>query len=196
MILYCATTNPGKLREFQGAARSFGEGWDVRVLPGLKEIEPPEETAETFEENAILKARYYSKHTGELLFCDDSGLEVDALDGAPGVYSARYAGGHAGDGANNALLKSRMRGRENRAARFRCVVAIARAGQPLAAFHGVVEGLILDEERGSGGFGYDPLFHHPPFNCTLAEASAERKLTVSHRGQALGAMLRWLAARE
>lgn len=194
MILHCATTNPGKLKEFQMAASHFGAAFQVEVLPGLKAIPAPEETGTTFRENAILKALAYSKHTDEYLFCDDSGLVIDALGGEPGVHSARYAGPDASDAGNNALVKRKMLGQENRAARFVCVVALARRGEVTATFEGVVEGLMLDEERGAGGFGYDPLFYYPPFGCTLAEAAARDKMDVSHRGQAIAKMFAFLAA--
>ncbi|MBM3738466.1 MAG: RdgB/HAM1 family non-canonical purine NTP pyrophosphatase [Acidobacteria bacterium] len=192
MILHCATTNPGKLKEFQLAAGHFGVAFDVRVLPGLSGIEPPEETGGTFTENAVIKASYYSQFTGQYLFCDDSGLVIDALNGEPGVRSARYAGVHGGDKANNELVKQKMRGQANRAGRFVCVLALARGGEIVETFEGVVEGQILDEERGTGGFGYDPLFYHPPFGCTLAEASDSQKMSVSHRGEALAKMFRFL----
>ena len=189
--IYCATTNPGKLAEFQlGGLRA---GFDVHALPGLRGIEAPEETGTTFAANAALKARYYSRFAPEPVFADDSGLAVDALGGAPGVWSARYAGEGAADADNNRLVLERMHGQSNRAARFVCVIAVARAGELLAEFEGVVEGELLAELRGAGGFGYDPLFYYPPFGCTLAEASAEQKLTVSHRGQALAQLFTYLA---
>ena len=142
--------------------------------------------------NAIIKALYYSRHAPEPVFVDDSGLAVDALGGAPGVWSARYAGPDSGDLANNELLLERMQGQANRAARFVSIVALARGGELLETFEGVVEGELLTEPRGDGGFGYDPLFFYPPFGCTLAEATAERKLTVSHRGQALEKLFAYL----
>jgi XTP/dITP diphosphohydrolase len=192
MILHCATTNPGKLKEFQMAAQHFGAAIQVTVLPDMKRIEPPEENGSTFQENAVLKAAAYSTYTDELLFCDDSGLVIDALSGEPGVHSARYAGSNANDRANNELVKKRMLGKANRAARFVCVVALARRGELIATFEGIVEGLLLDQERGSGGFGYDPLFFYPPLGCTLAEAHASSKMDVSHRGQAIEKMFRYL----
>ncbi len=193
MKLYCATTNPGKLREFRLAVEQFGNGsFEIEVVPGLKELTPPEETGATFEENAVLKAVYYSRFADGPLFADDSGLAVDALDGAPGVYSARYAGEEATDEDNNRLLLERMADVADRTARFVCVIALAERGQMIETFHGTVEGQLLDAPRGQNGFGYDPLFYHPPFGCTLAEASPERKLTVSHRGRALESMLRYL----
>ncbi|HYL78049.1 MAG TPA: RdgB/HAM1 family non-canonical purine NTP pyrophosphatase [Bryobacteraceae bacterium] len=182
MRLYCATTNPGKLREFQNA---LSDAFEVESLPGLESIPPCEETGKTFEENAIQKALYYSQHCDGPLFVDDSGLEVDALGGAPGVYSARYAGPDATDEANNRLLLARMRNVEDRTARFVCVVALAKAGKLLRTFRGEVEGELLEEPRGQNGFGYDPLFFYPPFGCTFGEAPLERKMQVSHRAQAL-----------
>ncbi len=186
MIVYCATSNPGKLREFQLAAPDF----DVRALP--KSIPPPDETGDTFEANAIQKALVYGQHIDGYLFADDSGLEVDALNGAPGVHSARYAGDHATDAANNALLLERLRGVDNRAARFVCVIALIHDGKLVKTFRGAVEGRIIDEARGSGGFGYDPLFYHEPFGCTFGEAAIEQKMQVSHRAQALTAMFTFL----
>jgi XTP/dITP diphosphohydrolase len=186
MIVNCATSNPGKLREFQLAAPDF----EVRALP--KSVAPPDETGDTFEANAIEKAVAYGQHVDGYLFADDSGLEVDALNGAPGVYSARYAGEHATDAANNALLLERLRGVENRTARFICVIALVRDGKLVKTFRGSVEGRIIDEARGSGGFGYDPLFYHEPFGCTYGEAPIEQKMKVSHRAQALTAMFAYL----
>jgi len=180
--LYCATTNPGKLREFQ---KALSDAFEVESLPGLESISSCEETGTTFEENAIQKALYYSRYCDGPLFVDDSGLEVDALGGAPGVYSARFAGPDATDEANNRLLLDRMRGVADRTARFVCVVALAKAGNLLRTFRGEVEGALLEEPRGQNGFGYDPLFFYPPFGCTFGEAPLERKMEVSHRAQAL-----------
>ena len=190
MIVYCATSNPGKLREFQLAAPDF----DVRALP--VPVPPPDEHGETFEANAIEKARTYGRHTAGYLFADDSGLEVDALGGAPGVHSARYAGEQATDASNNALLLDRLRGVQNRSARFVCVIALVRGGELVKTFRGSVEGRILDGPRGSGGFGYDPLFHHEPFGLTFGEAAIEQKMRVSHRAQALEQMFTYLRGLE
>jgi XTP/dITP diphosphohydrolase len=187
--LYCATTNPGKLREFQ---RAFAGSIELETLPGLASIPVCEETGTTFEENAIQKALYYSKHSDGYLFAEDSGLEVDALDGQPGVYSARFAGPGATDEANNRLLLERMKGVPNRNARFVCVVALAKSGQLVRTFRGEVEGRLTEEPRGSDGFGYDPLFFYPPFGCTLGEAPLDKKMEVSHRSKALRAMLGFL----
>ena len=186
MTVYCATGNPGKLREFQLAAPDF----DVQRLP--ISVAAPEETGDTFEANAAEKAIAYGQHVAGYLFADDSGLEVDALGGDPGVRSARYAGEHASDEDNNALLLERLRGETNRTARFVCVIALVKDGRLEKTFRGAVEGRILDCPRGTGGFGYDPLFYHEPFGCTFGEASIEQKMTVSHRAQALDAMFAYL----
>ncbi len=186
MKLYCATTNAGKLREFQLAA---GSGWEFVPLTG---IPPCEETGETFEENALEKAVYYSGHAPGLLFAEDSGLAVDALDGAPGVRSARFAGDTASDADNNRLLIEKLRGQQNRLARYLCVIALAESGEPIRTFRGEVQGRIIDEPRGTNGFGYDPYFFYEPFQLTFAQATPEQKLTVSHRGRALTKMLEWL----
>lgn len=190
MTLYCATTNLGKIREFELAA---GSGvW--RFEPVL-DVEPCEETGATFEENAILKAGHYSRHRTGPLFAEDSGLEVDALNGAPGIYSARFAGPQATDADNNRLLIEKLHAVEHRVARYVCAIALAEHGRSIATFRGEVEGVIIDEPRGSNGFGYDPHFFYPPFGCTFAEAPPERKLAVSHRGRAVVQMLVYAAAR-
>lgn len=189
MRLYCATTNPGKLREFRLA---LDHSLDVETVPGLASIPPCEETGATFEENAVQKAIYYSKHCDGLLFVDDSGLEVDALNLAPGVYSARYAGPDATDEANNRLLLDRMRGIQDRTARFVCVVALAESGRLIRTFRGEVEGRLAEEPRGPNGFGYDPLFFYAPFGCTFGEAPLGEKMKVSHRAKALGALREYI----
>ncbi len=181
MKLYCATGNAGKIREFALADPAL----DIVRLENFAAIPAVEETGSTFEENAILKAVGYSAYADSLLFAEDSGLEADGLGGAPGVYSARFAGHGATDAANNALLIERLRGSGNRTARYVCVIALAKRGGLLNTFRGEVEGRILESPRGEGGFGYDPLFFYPPFGCTFAETAAERKFAVSHRGQAL-----------
>lgn len=185
MILSAATTNHGKLREFAAAAGHFGfPDVSVQPLPGILEIEPCEEDGATFEENAVRKAVHYSSFTTQLVFADDSGLEVNVLGGAPGVRSARYSA-EGTDEANNQLLLAELAGKDDRTARFVCVIALARQGVLLTTFRGEVEGLIIDQARGSNGFGYDPLFFYPPFERTFGEASSEEKMSVSHRGQAL-----------
>ena len=187
MVIYAATSNPGKLREFQGAAPDF----EVRAMPVA--LPAPDENGDTFEVNATEKALAYSKHVVGFLFADDSGLEVDALGGAPGVHSARYAGTafadrEANDAANNALLLERLKGVANRTARFVCVISLVCDGRLVKTFRGAVEGRIIDDLRGAGGFGYDPLFYYEPFGCTFGEASLEQKANISHRGVALEQM--------
>jgi XTP/dITP diphosphohydrolase len=195
MIVYACSSNPGKLREFAlAAAEAGGNGIAIEPLPGLRKIAAPEEHGSTFEENAVAKALYYSEFTDEVVFADDSGLEVDALNGAPGVYSARYAGPNATDEENNALVLERLEAFANRHARFVCVIAVARARKLLACVRGSVEGEILPAPRGSNGFGYDPLFFFPPLNHSFAELAAEEKFAVSHRGHAIRAMFCWLRA--
>jgi XTP/dITP diphosphohydrolase len=189
--VYCATGNPGKLREFRLAGELLGI--EVEPLPGIQSIVAPEETGGSFEDNACIKASYYSSFAPGPLFADDSGLEVDALGGQPGVYSARYAGENAADEANNRLLLERLGENPRRDARFVCVIALAEGGRILKTFRGTVEGEILRETRGPGGFGYDPLFYYPPFGCSFGEVDGERKFGVSHRGDALRLMLRYLA---
>lgn len=186
MKLYCATGNPGKLREFRLAA---GPDFELVALTG---ISPCEETGSTFEENAVEKALYYSRHAQGLLFAEDSGLEVDALGGAPGVRSARFAGEGASDEDNNRLLLDKLKDLRNRSARYVCAIALAQAGEALATFRGQVEGRIVDEPRGTNGFGYDPYFFHEPSGLTFAELTPEQKLRISHRGRALAQMRAWI----
>jgi XTP/dITP diphosphohydrolase len=185
--LYCATGNAGKLREFRMAADHAPVG--IERLPDFPALPPAVEDGATFEENAVKKALHYGRYAPGPLFADDSGLEVDALGGAPGVYSARFSGPGATDEANNRLLLEKLRGVRDRAARFICAIALVEAGEVRGIYRGTVEGRILEAPRGTHGFGYDPLFYHEPFGCTFGEASDERKFSASHRGQALRAML-------
>jgi XTP/dITP diphosphohydrolase len=184
LIIYCGTSNKGKLREFQLATSKF----ELRSI----DAPAPEEHGATFEETSIDKTLYYASFVKGYVFADDSGLEVDALGGAPGVHSARYAGLHATDKANNALLLENLRGVGNRAARFVCSIALAHEGKIVKTFRGVVEGRIIDAARGAHGFGYDPLFFYELFGCTFGEASDAQKMAVSHRAQALNAMFSFL----
>jgi len=185
-----ASNNAGKVREFN----QLLAGLDFEVVPqsnyGVPEAE---ETGLTFVENAILKARNAAQHAGRPALADDSGLEVDALDGAPGIYSARYAGPGAGDRANLEKLLSMLNGvpEENRTARFQCVLVYMRHAldpTPLIC-QGTWEGRILSAARGSGGFGYDPVFFVPTHHCSSAELSPEVKNSLSHRGQALRSLV-------
>lgn len=202
--LYAATTSQGKLRDFRTAALAFGVS--IETLPGIEEIEAPEETGTTFTANATLKAIYYSKFApDELVVADDSGLEVDALSGAPGVRSARFAADaglvdspDANDNTdvwNNMLLIQKMAGipAPLRTARYHCVLACAKNGALYQTADGTVEGTILEAPRGTGGFGYDPLFFLPQLNKTMAEIDLETKLGLSHRGRAIAALLPMLA---
>lgn len=194
--LLVASRNPGKLREFRAALASAG--FDVCGIEQLVDTTEVEETGATFEANARLKAESYSLRTNLLVLADDSGLEVDALDGAPGVQSARYGGPGLDDSGRNTLLLRELEGvpDERRTARFRCVLAVARQGRTLATYDGVIEGRILDAPVGENGFGYDPLFFHPPSGCTTAQLSAQAKHAVSHRGQALARLVAALRSGE
>jgi XTP/dITP diphosphohydrolase len=198
--LYAATTSQGKLRDFRTAAEAHSIAIDL--LPALATIATPEETGATFAANATLKAVYYSRFVpGQLVLADDSGLEVDALQGAPGVRSARFAADtgltdspDANDNTdvwNNMVLLQNLAGipSAQRTARYRCVLVAAQDGQPLHTAEGTVEGLILEAPRGTGGFGYDPLFYLPELDRTMAELDLETKLTLSHRGRAIAALL-------
>ncbi len=198
--LYAATTSAGKLRDFRTAAQTHSIA--IEPLQGLKTIPAPEENGATFVVNATLKAIYYSQFApGELVLADDSGLEVDALHGEPGVRSARFAADtglvdspDANDNTdvwNNMVLLQCLAGipPEKRTARYGCVLVVARDGEALLAAEGAVEGLILDAPRGTGGFGYDPLFYLPTLGVAMAELDLETKLSLSHRGRALRALL-------
>jgi XTP/dITP diphosphohydrolase len=178
-----ATANPDKAREIAPLLA------EVDVIPRPPSLPEIEETGATLEDNARLKARVVCAATGEIAVADDTGLEVDALGGAPGVYSARYSGPHATDEANNRLLLENLRGAADRTARFVCAIALVESGAVRGVWRGAVEGRIIDEARGGRGFGYDPLFFYPPYGCTFGEADDAAKFAVSHRGQALRAML-------
>lgn len=182
--IVAGTRNAGKVREIRQALAELP--FEVSGIPdeGLADVE---ETGVTFSENAILKARYYAQHTGEYCLADDSGLEVDALGGAPGVYSARYSGEGATDAANNQKLLLALQGvpAEKRTARFRSVLAVAGPDGSLLLADGTCEGVILVEPKGDGGFGYDPLFWMPDQQKTLAEMTVQEKNAISHRGNAL-----------
>jgi XTP/dITP diphosphohydrolase len=183
--LLLATRNVHKTREF---AEILGPGFVVRDLSGESEAPVVEETGSTFAENAILKAVAISQWSGEVVVADDSGLEVDALDGAPGVYSARYAGEGATDQQNVERLLAELRrcgARLPFTARFRCVLALARNGQAVETFEGAVEGTVVEAPRGEGGFGYDPVFQPAGFEQTFSELLPEKKNALSHRGRAI-----------
>ncbi|MGQ9513426.1 XTP/dITP diphosphatase [Thermodesulfitimonas sp.] len=188
-----ATTNQGKLREIEEILAPLGLSViSLAAYPGFPEIE---EDGATFEENAVKKARLTAAFTGETALADDSGLEVDYLGGAPGVRSARFAGEPKNDAANNAKLLRLLAGVpwEKRTARFRCVIAVATPEGQVATAEGTCEGFILAEPRGTGGFGYDPLFYFPEYGKTFAELSPEEKNRVSHRARALAKVEELLA---
>ncbi|HTS68639.1 MAG TPA: non-canonical purine NTP pyrophosphatase [Terriglobia bacterium] len=232
--LYLASSNPGKLREFREAAAA--RGVQIEPLPGFSDLPACVEDGATFEENARKKAMYYSRNNPGWVFADDSGICVDALQGAPGVYSARFAGPQASDDQNNARLieeihrieseaSARMstpppdrnskagnrdplpNGRSSsfdlpvwvssthRAAHYICVIALAEAGRILTVVEGRADGFIIDQPRGTGGFGYDPYFYYPPLGETFAELLPEAKFAVSHRGAAFRKLLDVLGAR-
>ena len=203
--LYAATTSQGKLRDFQTAAESFG--LTIETLASLGTVAAPKEDGDTFLDNATLKAVYYSRLApGEMVLADDSGLEVDALNGAPGVRSARFAADSglvdspdANDNTdvwNNMVLLQRLAGvrAERRTARYKCVLVVACDSQPLYKAEGAVEGVILEAPRGTGGFGYDPLFYLPELDRTMAEIDLKTKLSLSHRGRAIVELLGLLPA--
>jgi XTP/dITP diphosphohydrolase len=189
--LVVATENEGKRREIALALENANLEFDVLGLDAIEDKTPVEETGATFEENARIKASEWSRRTDALVLADDSGLEVDALKGEPGVRSARYGGPGLTDLDRTNLVLERLATvpKEQRTGRFRCVLAIAKAGTVLATFEGVVEGRITTEPRGENGFGYDPIFFHPPSGCTTAQLTAEEKQRISHRGQALARLV-------
>jgi len=182
--LILASGNPGKLREYQVLAA--GHVLDLELLPGFAAVPEFPENAPTFAENAAGKAIYYSQHCTGMVFADDSGLVVPALDGAPGVLSARYAGPGATSEQRNEKLLGELRGKNGvqRAAYFVCVIAVAERGRCEFVVSEKVDGEILERPRGSGGFGYDPVFFFPPLGKGFAELSADEKNVYSHRGKA------------
>lgn len=180
-----ATKNPGKAREFEHIFSS--RGITVRTLLDFPEIPEVEETGTTFEENATLKAEAVSKALGKMVIGDDSGLIVDALEGRPGIYSARYAGEPKNDQSNTDKVLSELEGtpEKKRSARFYCALAVAVPGQETITVSGTCEGRILEERRGSNGFGYDPVFYVPKKGLAMAELSSDEKNKISHRANAL-----------
>ena len=178
-----ATRNAGKTEELRRLLADFPVV--VMNLSNFGPMPPVEEEGTTFEENAVKKARSTAKVVGLPALADDSGLTVDALGGAPGVRSARYAGEHAADADNNAKLLRELEHEDNRAAAFVCVIAIAVPWGPALVYEGHCEGLITREQMGTEGFGYDPVFFYPPLQKTFAQLTTEEKNQVSHRGRAL-----------
>lgn len=192
-----ASNNLGKIKEFNTLFRRF----NIDVKPqGEFNVDDADETGLTFVENAILKARHACTLTGLPAIADDSGIEVDVLNGAPGIYSARFAGQHGDDAANNALLLEKLAGvpTAQRSARFHCVLVFLRHANdptPIIA-HGTWEGRILESSEGEEGFGYDPLFYVPEKGCSSASLSKETKNQISHRAQALQQLLQAFQARQ
>jgi XTP/dITP diphosphohydrolase len=188
-----ATRNKHKTREI---GQMLGQQWTVLDLSTLPDAPEIEETGATFQENAALKALAISQLSDELIVADDSGLEVDALQGAPGVYSARYAGKNATDAENRHLVMRNLAAQSisESPGRFRCSVAVARKGELLGIFDGTVEGKVILEERGSNGFGYDPIFVPERLRQTFGEVPAEMKHSISHRARALKKLVDFLSA--
>jgi XTP/dITP diphosphohydrolase len=217
--LYLASSNPAKLREFSQAASA--RGITVKALPGMESLPACIEDGRTFEENARKKALHYSAYVSGPVFADDSGICVDALGGAPGVCSARFAGPHATDEENNRKLLEELRPLETiqdsspanlqprledrgmalrlanqpsrRAAHYTCVIALAQGGRIRCVTEGRADGVILDQPRGTGGFGYDPYFFYASLGKTFAELTPEGKFAVSHRGEAFRKLLDYLS---
>ena len=192
--LLIATQNRGKFTEI--VAELADLHLKLLCLADLDPLVEAQETGSTFSQNADLKALHYCALTDLPTLADDSGLEVDALDGAPGVYSARYAGPDCNDARNNAKLLAELADvpAEKRTARFRCAVSLAHHGKIIARTQGTIEGRITFTEKGHNGFGYDPLFFVPPKGCTTAEMPSQQKNAISHRGQAIRAMKKILLA--
>jgi XTP/dITP diphosphohydrolase len=189
--LLLATTNPGKLREIRGILA--GLPIELRTLDDFPDLVEPDETGTTFAENARLKARYYAGRTGLAAVADDSGIEIDALDGAPGIHSARWHGRDYPTKFAAIYRALDARGLATSPARFVAHIALAHRDAILFEATGVVEGEIAREPRGSHGFGYDPIFFYPPYGCTLGEVEGERKAAVSHRGHAFRQLRDFLA---
>jgi XTP/dITP diphosphohydrolase len=197
-----ATSNAGKLRDFAGAAAPFGI--EIATISNFASLPAAVEDGRTFEENARKKAESYSREVpGEMVLADDSGLEVDALKGAPGVHSARYAAdaphlmdNNTDDEANNTRLLRELKDvpPDKRTGRFVCVIAVARDGRTLQVFRGEAEGMILNRPRGTNGFGYDPLFYFPQIQKAFAELTPEEKAQYSHRGVAFRQFIAWYQA--
>ncbi|NNG06604.1 MAG: XTP/dITP diphosphatase [Desulfobacteraceae bacterium] len=198
--LVLATRNQGKISEFEKLLLDFPI--EIKSLQDFGPTSPIQEDGETFEENAYKKAHLTARMIGFPVLADDSGLMVDALDGRPGVHSARYAGEKASDKENNLKLLEAMKGVKDRKATFKCVIMIAVPSGPALTYEGICDGEVAHEMKGTHGFGYDPVFYHPPLKKTFAQISLEEKNRVSHRGKAMaqlrgefGKVLEWLGQR-
>jgi XTP/dITP diphosphohydrolase len=199
--LYFASSNPGKLVEFRALAESAAgasstKTFSVEMLPGFESLLPFEENASTFGENALGKALYYSPLSDGIVFADDSGLVVPALGGVPGAHSARYAGPNATSADRISKLLRELAGkpRQERAAHFCCVIAVIRQGRPIAIISNRADGEILESPRGTGGFGYDPVFYFPELHKTFAELTPQEKNLYSHRGKAFRRVLSFFSS--
>ncbi|MBQ9086843.1 MAG: RdgB/HAM1 family non-canonical purine NTP pyrophosphatase [Clostridia bacterium] len=193
MKIVLASRNQHKIAEWQATLGKYIDGVQLLSLDDAGIFEEIEENGKTFEENAFIKARTAAK-SGYVSIGEDSGLAVTALDGEPGVYSARYAGGHGNDGANNALLLQKLKGKADRSAKFVCAIACVFPEDMArdVCVRGETEGVILEELRGEGGFGYDPLFLYEPEGKTFAEMNGEEKNAISHRGKAIALLAKEL----
>ena len=196
MKIVLASRNKHKIEEWNATLRRYIDGVELLSLDDVGIEGEIEENGDTFEQNAFLKA-YAAAKSGYISVGEDSGLEVTALNGEPGVYSARYAGGHGNDRANNERLLARLEGKNDRSARFVCTIALVDPKEPNKgiALRGETEGVILEEYRGEGGFGYDPLFYYEPMGKTFAELSGEEKNSISHRGKAIALLAETLKKR-
>jgi XTP/dITP diphosphohydrolase len=188
-----ATANPGKLKEFQ---KIMGEDFHFLTLKDIGFTEDIIEDGLSFAANAEIKARAVQKATQWPVLADDSGLEVNALGGAPGIYSARYAGEHGNDTANNQKLLKELSAKEDRSARFACALCYMSSEQEAIIFHGYCKGNILDKPRGKEGFGYDPLFQPDNYERSFGEMSHDEKKALSHRGEAIKAFYKWFSHQE
>lgn len=184
MKLVLASRNKHKIEEWNATLSRYLEGAEILSLDDVGVFGDIEEDGSTFEENALIKAEAAAR-SGYISIGEDSGLEVDALCGEPGVYSARYAGDHGNDGANNALLLEKLKDQTNRRARFVCAIGVIHPDGRRYVLRGETAGVILEEARGEGGFGYDPLFLYEPMGKTFSEMSGEEKNSISHRGKAI-----------
>ncbi len=200
-VLVVATRNQGKSEEIRDFLKDFPI--EVKDLNDFGPIPEAIEDGNTFDDNAYKKASFTAKVLGLPALADDSGLEVSALGGAPGVFSSRYAGPNASDEQNNEKLLSEMKGINDRKARFCCVISLATPSGPALTYEATCEGVILDSPRGTTGFGYDPLFYYPPEGKSFGEMTLEEKSKVSHRGKALAELksefskvLKWLEMRQ
>lgn len=185
-----ASGNEGKIREFREMLEP--EGFEVKTLKDLKDFEEPEETGKTFHDNAILKAQAVTDQYGIMAIADDSGLEIDALDKKPGVYSARWLGHDTSYDIKNQKVLELMKDKKNRACRYVCAIAVTRPDQDPVVFEDSVECEIAYEPAGNNGFGYDPIIYYPPYHKTMAQMDQDEKNGISHRGKAVRKLEKWL----